>query len=174
MQPPTEPSQASRICLALMRVGIRMAVGFNQHFDVLGLTQAQFRAVLAVWNCGGTLGVTPTELAEYLFLERATVSVLIRKLIEKELLVQRPGDNRRSYRVLLTAKGIELLQRVSPRAQEHADATFDGFAAADVQTFEAMLRELETRLRSTSRDAAASAPASPVRLPRGRTRARTP
>jgi DNA-binding MarR family transcriptional regulator len=156
MQPPTAPSQASRICLALMRVGIRMAVGFNQHFDVLGLTQAQFRAVLAVWNCGGTVGVTPTELAEYLFLERATVSVLIRKLIEKELLVQRPGENRRSYRVMLTPKGIELLQRVSPRAQEHADATFEGFAAADVQTFEDMLTELEARLRSGTRETPAT------------------
>ncbi len=150
-----------------------MAVGFNQHFDAFGLTQAQFRAVLAVWNGGGTLGVTPTELAEYLLLERATVSVLIRKLIEKELLVQRPGDNRRSYRVLVTPKGIELLQRVSPRAQEHADATLDGFAAADVQTFEEMLRELEARLRSTSREAAVSAPASPVRSERGRARPRT-
>jgi DNA-binding MarR family transcriptional regulator len=156
MQPPTAPSQASRICLALMRVGIRMAVGFNQHFDVLGLTQAQFRAVLAVWNCGGTVGVTPTELAEYLFLERATVSVLIRKLIGKELLVQRPGENRRSYRVMLTAKGIELLQRVSPRAQGHADATFEGFAAADVQTFEDMLAELEARLRNGTRETPAS------------------
>lgn len=129
-----------------------MAVGFNQNFDVLGLTQAQFRAVLAVWNLGATVGVTPTELAEYLFLERATVSVLIRKLIAKELLAQRPGDNRRSYRVVLTAKGIELLQRVSPRAQMHADTTFEGFPSDDIQTFENMLVELESRLRRGSRE----------------------
>jgi DNA-binding MarR family transcriptional regulator len=145
-----EPSQASRICLALMRVGIRMAAGFNQHFDKLGLTQAQFRVVLAVWNLGGGAGVTPSELAAYLFLERASVSVLLKKLFDKQLLAPQAGENRRSYRVTLTEQGVALLRRASPTAQSLADATFEGFDAADVQRFEEMVHTLEMRLRSDS------------------------
>ncbi len=154
MTAPNEPSQPSRICLALMRVGIRMAVGFNQHFEKLGLTQAQFRVVLAVWNLGGSTGVTPTELAEYLFLERATVSVLLKKLFDKQLLAQQPGENRRSYRVTLTAQGADLLRRVSPTAQTHANDIFTGFPDDDVQRFEDMLSTLESRLRSNAADVA--------------------
>jgi DNA-binding MarR family transcriptional regulator len=125
-----------------------MAAGFNQHFDKLGLTQAQFRVVLAVWNLGAGGGVTPSELAAYLFLERASVSVLLKKLFDKQLLAPQAGENRRSYRVTLTEQGVALLRRASPTAQSLADATFEGFAPADVQRFEEMLRTLETRLRT--------------------------
>ena len=43
----------------LMRIGTRMATGFDQHFAELGITQAQFRILLAVWEQGGAAGIAP-------------------------------------------------------------------------------------------------------------------
>jgi DNA-binding MarR family transcriptional regulator len=151
-----DPELSSRLCLALMRIGTRMAVGFDQRFASFGLTQAQFRLLIAVWNLGKNEGATPTALAEYLFLERATVSVLIKKLLEQDLLQRLPGENLRSYRVALTEKSGALLYQVGPKAQALADATFESFAPADLQQFEVLLKTLETRLRSDARELAES------------------
>jgi DNA-binding MarR family transcriptional regulator len=145
---PDDPELASRLCLALMRVGTRMAVGFDQRFATFGLTQAQFRLLLAVWNCEGSEGVTPTALAEYLFIERATVSVLLKKLLDQGFLEQLPGANRRSYRVALTAKSGTLLREVAPRARSLADTTFDSFTVEEQIAFETLLKKLEQRLRA--------------------------
>ncbi len=152
MNAPDDPELPSRLCLALMRIGTRMAVGFDQRFAEFGLTQAQFRLLIAAWNLGKHEGATPTALAEHLFLERATVSVLIKKLLEQGLLQRLPGENLRSYRVALTEKSGTLLHEVAPRAQSLADATFASFAPDDLPKFEALLKLLETRLRSDAQD----------------------
>ena len=152
MKDPSDAELASRICLALMRVGTRMAVGFDQHFVAFGLTQAQFRLLIAVWNCGGKDGATPTTLSEYLFLERATVSVLLKRLLVEGLLERHPETDRRSYRVTLTEKGSSALWALLPHAQDVADTILGPFAITDLHRFEEYLKALEERLRSDARE----------------------
>ena len=147
---PTDPELASRVCLALMRVGTRMAVGFDQRFTHFGLTQAQFRLLIAVWNCGGNTGATPSALAEYLFLERATVSVMINRLLGQGLLAKLPGENRRSYKLTLTEKSGALLRAMGPEAHALADTTLASFSADELHQLEAHLKALEKRLREDS------------------------
>lgn len=144
---PADPELASRVCLALMRVGTRMAVGFDQHFSHFGITQAQFRLLIAVWNCGGREGATPSALADYLFLERATVSVMINRLLGEGLLTKLPGENRRSYKVALTEKSGALLQSMAPEATALADTTLAEFRQRELHQLEAHLKALEQRLR---------------------------
>src|SRR4028118_1594151 len=96
------PPLPSRICTALMRLGTRMATAFDQHFAAEGITQAQFRTLLAVWELGGEEGVAPSVLAEKLFLERATVTVLTTRLVERGWLERAAGENRRTFRLVLT------------------------------------------------------------------------
>ncbi|MBB6050673.1 MarR family winged helix-turn-helix transcriptional regulator [Armatimonas rosea] len=155
---PSDPELASRVCLALMRVGTRMAVGFDQHFAHFGITQAQFRLLIAVWNCGGTSGATSSALAEYLFLERATVSVMINRLLGEGLLAKLPGENRRSYKLTLTEKSGNLLRSLGPEATALADTTLSSFSAQELQQLEAHLKALEKRLRD---DATAHGQQSP-------------
>ena len=45
-------------------------------------------------------------------LERATVSVLAQRMVERGLLERVPGENRRSFRFRLTPKGFDLLEQV--------------------------------------------------------------
>jgi len=138
----------SMICTAMMRVGTRMATVFDQHFADLGITQAQFRTLLAVWEAGAEEGISPSALADHLLLERATVTVLAARLVERGLLSRQAGENRRTFRLALTEDGQALLQRVLPRAVALADRTLAGRTLEELsQTWE-MLRLIEERVRA--------------------------
>jgi DNA-binding MarR family transcriptional regulator len=138
---------ASRICVALMRLGTRMAVGFDQQFASSGLTQAQFRVMTAVWNIGGRDGATPSALSDYLFIERATVSVLLKRMVAAGLLAKRAEADRRSYRVRITAKGGAVLSKLLPDARAVANDLLAGMSTSDQRRFERYLMRTEQRLR---------------------------
>lgn len=137
----------SWICTALMRIGTRMATGFDQHFTEYGITQAQFRILLAVLEQGGAEGIPPSELADYLLIERGTTSILTNRMVEKGWLVRKPGENRRTFRLALTKTGRQLLNQVIPLAIELADHTLSGIPPAQLHQMRANLALIETGLR---------------------------
>lgn len=137
----------SFLCTALMRIGTRMATSFDRIFADTGITQALFRTLLAVCEVGGAQGITPSALAEHLLIERATVTVLTTRLVERGLLERVPGENRRSFRLVLTPEGGRMLDRVIPRAVKLADETLDGIERADLECAWTLLQAIERRLR---------------------------
>jgi DNA-binding MarR family transcriptional regulator len=137
----------SWICTALMRIGTRMATGFDQHFAELGITQAQFRILLAVWEQGGAEGIAPSVLAHHLLIERGTISVLTNRMIERGWLARQPGENRRTFRLTLTPTSQELLEKVIPLAIELADHTLSGISPAHLQQLRTNLELIEAGLR---------------------------
>ena len=138
----------SWICTALMRIGTRMATGFDQRFTELGITQAQFRILLAVWEQGGTKGMAPSILADYLLIERGTISILTNRMVEMGWLARQPGENRRTYDLTLTSTGKQLLEKVIPRAVDLADHTLSGISLTQLQQMRASLELIEARLRA--------------------------
>ena len=124
-----------------------MATGFDQHFAELGITQAQFRILLAVWEQGDVEGVAPSVLADYLLIERGTISVLTNRMVERGWLTREPGENRRTHRLTLTATGRQLLVTVIPRAVELADHTLSGISPTQLRQMRANLELIETTLR---------------------------
>jgi DNA-binding MarR family transcriptional regulator len=137
----------SWVCTALMRIGTRMATGFDQHFADLGITQAQFRILLAVWEQGGADGIAPSVLATYLLIERGTISILTNRMIEHGWLVRKPGENRRTFRLTLTPTGRQLLDQVIPLAIELADHTLSGISPAQLRQMRENLELIEAGLR---------------------------
>ena len=137
----------SWICTALMRIGTRMATGFDRHFNELGITQAQFRVLLAVWEQGGEEGIAPSVLADYLLIERGTVSVLTNRMVKNGWLSREPGENRRTYRLALTESGECILQEVMPLAISLADRTLSGISPEQLSQMRTNLDLIETRLR---------------------------
>ncbi len=125
-----------------------MATGFDQHFASLGITQAQFRVLLAVWEEGGADGIAPSVLADYLLIERGTVSVLTDRLVERGWLLRKPGNSRRTYKLALTDAGQQVLQDAFPRAVALADHTLSGISPAELRQLHASLELIEARLRS--------------------------
>jgi len=137
----------SWICTALMRIGTRMATGFDQHFAELGITQAQFRILLAVWEQGGAEGIAPSDLANHLLIERGTISILSNRMVELGWLKREPGENRRTYRLRLTSAGRQLLDKVIPLAIELADRTLSGISPDQLREMRANLELIEASLR---------------------------
>lgn len=138
---------APLLCTALMRIGTRMAVVFDQHFATLGVTQAQFRLMLAVWEEGGDAGITPSALADFLLIERATISVLTQRMVQRGLLERRAGENRRTFRLALTEPGRARLFEVIPHAVSLAEETLNGVSSARLHELQAMLDAVERQLR---------------------------
>jgi len=141
---------ASWVCTALMRIGTRLATGFDQHFAPLGITQAQFRTLLAIWEQGGMEGITPSALAEHLLIERATVSVLTSRMIEQGWLARKPGENRRTFRLVLTEAGTQMLRALIPRAVALADQTLSDISYDQMRQMQASLELVEARLRASA------------------------
>jgi DNA-binding MarR family transcriptional regulator len=137
----------SWVCTALMRIGTRMATGFDQHFAELGITQAQFRILLAVWEQGGAEGIAPSALANYLLIERGTTSILTHRMVERGWLARRPGENRRTYRLTLTPTSRKLLKKVIPLAVHLADQTLSGISPAQLRQMRRNLELIESSLR---------------------------
>lgn len=142
------PNLQAEVCTALMRIGTHMASGFDQYFSELKVTQAQFRLLLAAWTQGGREGVTPSALADYLLIERSSVSVLSQGLVERGWLQRLPGENRRSHRLALTASGGRTLERVAPLALDLAADTLANFSPAQLKALLKNLEQIETRLRT--------------------------
>ncbi len=140
---------APPLCTALMRIGTRMAAVFDRHFESLGITQAQFRLLLALWEEGGEDGLAPSVLADHLLIERATVSVLTQRLVSRGLLERRPGENRRTHKLALTEPGRALLFQVLPHATALAEDTLSGISPAHLHQMQTMLDAVEDKLRST-------------------------
>ena len=137
----------SHLCTALMRIGTRMATVFDQHFEASGITQAQFRLMLAVWEEGGEDGIAPSALADHLLIERATISVLTQRMVERGLLERRPGENRRTFRLALTETGRSLLFAVIPQAVALAEETLNHIHPAHLRDLQTMLNVVEQQLR---------------------------
>lgn len=148
-----QPTLESEVCTALIRVGTRMAAGFDQRFAEFKLTQAQFRTLVAVITLDGGEGITPSELAGHLFVERATLSVVAQNLVKRGLLVRRPGENRRSHRLALTEAGRHMLQQSIPPALDLADETVKGLSQDALQNMLASLNHLEAHLRQAQKKA---------------------
>jgi DNA-binding MarR family transcriptional regulator len=138
---------AAAVCTALMRVGARMAVGFDKRFAELGITQAKFRTLLAVAEEAAS-GITPSDLADRLLIERATVSSLVKGLVERGLVARVSGENRRTYSVVLTAAGADLLGVLVPRAVELANQTMADLGEPELRLMYAGLERVESRLRA--------------------------
>jgi len=124
-----------------------MATGFDQHFAEFGITQAQFRILLAVWEQGGADGIAPSALANHLLIERGTISILTNHMVQRGWLVRNPGENRRTYRLTLTPTGRQLLDKVIPLAVELADETLSGISPAQLRQMRANLELIEAGLR---------------------------
>jgi DNA-binding MarR family transcriptional regulator len=141
---------ASWLCTALMRIGTRMATHFDQHFAEFGITQAQFRVLLAIHDADNN-GIAPSVLADLLLIERATISVLTNRLVERGLLRRLPGKNRRTFHLALTEEGARLLHQLIPAAITLADHTLQGLTPTKIQEMQQSLTAVEQHLRGTAK-----------------------
>ena len=80
-------------------------------------TLIKFNIMSTLFKNGGEM--TPSEIAESVFREKNSITAAI-KILEREGVVRREPstDDRRSVKVIITDKGWEVANRLSPVAQE--------------------------------------------------------
>ena len=112
---------------------------FDRRLESLGLTQAQWRAIV---NIARTEGMSQTALAECLEIQPITVGRLIDRMESAGWVERRshPAD-RRAVQLYLTPKSQPILEEIHSRANDMMAESVTGLpAAAQKQLFENLQR----------------------------------
>ncbi len=110
-----------------------------------GLSRNQWRLLAYVLR---EEGLTQTELARYLEVERASAGLAIDALEKKGLVARNQhSEDRRVWRIMPTAKAKALLHNLRDMMNEIYAQLFDGFSTAELdqlgQFFERMARNIK-------------------------------
>lgn len=134
----------------ILNKAARLSKGrLNKKLSDLGITFPQFSVIRhlkgnqeKVKKC---CTQTPASIAEQLWYDRPTMTGIIERL-EKQGLVTRENSlsDRRSHRIMLTDKALELLQKTDVSIREVDAMTFEGFEKKEIENInDYLLRIIE-------------------------------
>lgn len=117
---------------------------FDARARSIGVTRPQWQVLTLLHRNGG---INQGGLAELLEVEPITLGRMIDRLQEAQLVERRhdPSD-RRAWRLFLTAKGDQLLEKLMPLAQETYDIAVEGVSDEDRERIMAALIRMRTNL----------------------------
>jgi len=108
-------------------------------------TLIKFNIMSTLFKNGGEM--TPSEIAESVFREKNSITAAI-NILEKEGVVRREPstDDRRSVKVIITDKGWEKANRLSPIAQELSRETLSCLDKDQVESLVDNMRTIREKL----------------------------
>ncbi len=123
---------------------------FNERITPLGLTQAQWRALV---HLSRNEGLNQVGLAELLEVQPITAARLIDKLVAAGLVERRPDPNdRRAQRLFLTQQATPMLALIWKIADEIYDVVLAGLSAGDRDVLAVLLRRMRSNLTTLMLD----------------------
>ncbi len=98
-------------------------------------------------------GCSQKELAEYCFVESATLSSVLSKM-EKNGLIERrhQGNDRRAYAIYPTQEGQHVFKAVKEQFEDTVSTALSGFTRKEAKEFRAYLQRVTENLESTNED----------------------
>jgi DNA-binding MarR family transcriptional regulator len=118
----------------------------DAQFEKLGLSTTQWRLLAYVFR---DEGLTQTELASCLELERATVGQVIDKMETRNLVArERSADDRRVWRIVPTRKARDMMPRMRELADRIHNQTFAGIQQSEFRQLEDLLARIAHNLTS--------------------------
>ena len=119
----------------------------DRHIRELGLTPAQFDVIATL---GNTSGMSMRDLAEKTLVTKGTLTGIIDRLELKDLVRREvPEGNRRSFTVVLTAKGEEAFKQVFPVHIKHLKQRFEKLEAFELEQLRLLLHKLRDSFAET-------------------------
>ena len=113
---------------------------YKEKFGSCGLTPQQFGLLRFLWEEDG---ITQVELSGRSQIDRTTIGGLIDKLEQSGLLKRLPHpEDRRAFRISLTAAGKRLERELAPLAEELHRAILAPLTPAEIEAFIAILQKL--------------------------------
>lgn len=114
---------------------------FNKKIKQYDISSEQYGVLKLVFE---TEKLTPTQIAELLKRDKATITRIIKSLEKKEL-IKKENINNRSFNILLTKKGIKTLKEVEKIAINYHKKIFEEVGEKEMlQMFETLkkIREI--------------------------------
>ena len=143
----TVPFEIGETAHALRKAFDRLAVG-------LGVTRAQWKVLFKLTR---TPGLRQVELADMLDLEPITLCRIVDRLEEAGLVERtRDPEDRRAWRLHVTAKAQPLMEKLSAVGAELVEDAFEGIDRKDIEIARRVLarvRENTGRIGATARAA---------------------
>lgn len=117
---------------------------FDRRAQTLGVTRAQWRVLTRLSRQDGLRQV---ELAELLDVEPITLCRMIDRLSDAGLVERRADEeDRRAWRIGLTAKAGPIIEGLRSLAQAFLDDALDGISAADQKKVMAALEQVRANI----------------------------
>lgn len=129
----TIPFEIGETAHALRKAFDRRAVG-------LGVTRAQWKVLFRLTR---QPGLRQIELADMLDIEPITLSRIVDRLEEAELVERRPDpSDRRAWRLHVTAKAQPLIAKLRAIADDMIAETFEGIEPKDIEIARKVLAQV--------------------------------
>lgn len=130
--------------LNIIRTASVLSNAGDQLFRQFDLTEAQFNVLFSLkYN---PHRVTQTDLGRRLVVTRASVTSVLDKLEGKGLVERRDvPNNRRSYHVVLTDKGLALVNEVEPLYRENIHKAIEGLDERECRQLIRVLERIRVR-----------------------------
>lgn len=124
----------------LVRTYQALSAYSETHIRQFDLTPAQFDVIASL---GNTNGMNMGELGEKTLITKGTLTGVIDRLIQKELVTREtPLDNRRCVNVQLTPKGQEVFEQVFPAHIAHIKERFEKLDPSELELLKVLLSRL--------------------------------
>ena len=131
---------ANSVGFLLAKAYQRACAIYKEQFDKYELTPQQFGLLRFLWEEDG---ITQVELSNRSQIDRTTIGGLIDRLEQSGLLQRLPHpDDRRAYRISLTARGKSLEAELTPLAEELHRKILAPLSPEEIETLTAILQKL--------------------------------
>ena len=119
---------------------------FREQLQPLGVTPIQYSVLKCLWNEDQQ---TPTQLAQTLQVDSSTITGLLGRLEQKDLIARKYSkQDRRSVFVCLQPAGRALQKGVEDAIQAANVEITSGIAAEDLAKFKAMCKQMKDNARN--------------------------
>lgn len=134
----------SEIRLLLQSIAIQTRKRYTQALREIGLHIGQELALAHLWEQDG---ITQSQLKHKTGSEASTISNMLRKLEQDEIIYRKPDDtDHRISNVYLTEKGRQLEEPVHRIWREHEETMFSGLMPEELLLMRRMLLQMKENL----------------------------
>lgn len=146
---PPPLSEGRYLALMIQEAARLQRTVFDRRVRKIGFTRVQWQALRQV---GDKPGVSQSELAELLEVEKASAGRLIDKLEAFGWLERRPdGADRRIKRIYMTDLGRRIHRQISPTAEAMVEEELSGLTREEQETLAELLLNIKSRLQEMAR-----------------------
>jgi DNA-binding MarR family transcriptional regulator len=131
----------------LSRTNMKLKNELLRRFKEFDVTPEQWSALNCLWV---REGITPKELAYYIFKDKPNTNRILDKLQTKELIVRKPHPaDKRAFHIFLTDRGRALKAQLIPKAVQLLEEAAKGIEKEKVDELKTLLNQLYDNLNES-------------------------